>query len=503
MWRDEVRAFSVATRAASWSALASSLHQEGHPILWYAILRIAYATTHSPLVLPVVSLAIAGAAAFLVLRFAPFPFWTRLLVVFGVFLGYEYSVVARNYGIGVLLMIAACIAFPARHERPIPLAIALGMMANTSGHAAFAGLILALVWLMDVFNPAWRHSLARPSSIAALGIVAGAIALALISAHPSPPMAFALSPSQYSPARVMRVLLADPGLSLMGASRASVTGAGELPWARVGLDPEMMGRLLADIAIASVAWALRKNRACLLGLVLAIFGFEVLFRFIYTGSARHEGILAFLMISLCWVACTEPKTAGMPGRRRAIALGLLPLLVPQTLALPIIARRDFMHPESSSKAFGNFIRQTPPYHDAVLMGEPDYMMETMPYYASNRVFMPRQGEFNFRVYFNQGTKRRPDLHLGTLVDIADSLSCTSGQPVLLAIGYPKLLTDTAGEGHPGYRGLLFRWNSAERTRLFTRGRLVASFTGATTDENYSVHEIAPVSDSTCAGRGRD
>lgn len=503
MWRDEVRAFSVATRAASWPALANSLHQEGHPILWYAILRIAYSTEHSPLVLPVVSLAIAAVAVFLVLRFAPFPFWMRLLITFGAFLGYEYSVVTRSYGLGILLMLTSCIAFPKRHERPIPLAVALGMMANTSVHAAFAGLILALVWLMDVFKPALRGSLARPSSIAALGIVAGAIALALISAHPSPPMAFALWPSQFEPGKVMRVLLADPGLSLKGVMRASLTGAGELPWARVGLDPEMMSRLLADIAIASVAWALRKNRACLLGLVLAIFGFEVLFRFIYSGSARHEGILAFLMISLCWAACTEPKTADMPGRRRAIALGLLPLLVPQTLALPIIARRDFMHPESSSKAFGNLIRQTPPYRDAVVMGEPDYMMEAMPYYASNRVFMPRQGEFHYRVYFDRGTKRRLDLHLGTLVDIADSLSCTSGQPVLLAIGYPKLLTDTAGEAHPAYRGTLFRWNSAERTRLFTRGRLVSSFTGATTDENYSVFEVAPMSDSTCVGRGRE
>jgi len=500
MWRDEVRAFSVATRAASWSALASSLHQEGHPILWYAILRIAYATTHSPLVLPAVSLAIGGAAAFLVLRFAPFPLWMRLLVVFGVFLGYEYSVVARNYGIGVLLMIAACIAFPARHERPIPLALALALMANTSVHAAFASLIIAFVWLMDVFRPASRPALLRSGSILSFAIVFVGVAIALMTARASADMAFAFSLSQLEPRQLARVLISDPGQSLRGGVlQSGITAAGELPWGRIGLNPETISRILTDVAVLGVAWGLRKNKACLAGMVLAIFGFEVIFRLIYAGALRHEGILTFLLVSLTWIACTEQATTAAPGERRAMALGLLPLLVTQTLALPVVARRDMMHPESSSKAFGALIRQTPRYRDAIVLGEPDYMMEAMPYYAPNQVFMPRQGEFHDRVHFDRGARRRLDLHLGDLVDIADSLSCTSGQPALLAIAYPKLLTDTTGEAHPAY-GTLFRWNAAERTTLFTRGKLVSSFAGATTGENYSVFEIAPVSDSTCAGR---
>lgn len=98
MWRDEVRAFSVATNAPSWLELFYSLHQEGHPIVWYAVLRLGYALTHSTLVLSIAALIVAWGAAFLMLRFAPFPFWIRLLAVFGAFLGYEMSVVSRNYG---------------------------------------------------------------------------------------------------------------------------------------------------------------------------------------------------------------------------------------------------------------------------------------------------------------------------------------------------------------------------------------------------------------------
>lgn len=500
MWRDEVRAFSVATRAASWSALASSLHQEGHPILWYAILRIGYELTHSHLVLPVASLAIAAVAAFLVLRFAPFPFWMRLLVVFGVFLGYEYSVVARNYGLGILLMLAACVAFPARRERPILLAIALALMANTSVHAAFASLIIAFVWLMDVFRPESRPTLLRSDSIFSFAIVFVGVAIALMTARASADMAFAFSLSKLEPRQLARVLVSDPGQSLSGVLRSGITAAGELPWSRIGLNPETVSRILTDIAILGVAWGLRKNKACLAGMVLAIFGFEIIFRLVYVGALRHEGFLAFLLISLTWIACTEHGTTAAPGERRAMALGLLPLLITQTLALPVVARRDMMHPESSSKAFGALIRQTPRYRDAIIVGEPDYMMEAMPYYAPNRVFMARQGEFHYRVFFDRGIRRKLDLNLGNLIGVADSLSCASGQPVLLAVGYLTLMYHSAGEAHPRYPGTVFRWNAAERARLFTRGKLVAAFAGATTDENYRVFEIAPATDSSCTLR---
>ena len=493
MWRDEVRAFSVATRAPSWAALASSLHQEGHPILWYAILRVAYAATHSPLVLPVIALIVGATAAFLILRCAPYPLWTRLLVVFGVFLGYEYSVVARNYGIGVVFMLAACLAFPARHARPIVLALALALLANTSVHAAFASVIIACVWLMDVFQPTSRKAFLRPTTGVAFAIVVAGIGLALMTAQASPDMAFALSPSQLRPGQVLRVLISDPGWTLNETMQSGV-GWG-LSRIGSGAASGVVSRGIADLAILSVAWSLRKNKACLAGMLLAIFGFEMIFRLVYPGTLRHEGILVFLLISLSWLACSCPSATASD--RRSVSLGLLPLLIAQSLALPNVAGMDFTRPESSSKEFGELIRNNSDYRNSILMGEPDYMMESLPYYVPNPIYMPRQGEFQHRVYFDRGIKRRRNIQLGTLVALADSLSCTSGKPVLFAIAYPALLSDSAGEAHPAYRGTSFSWNSAERAQLLTRARLVASFTGAVTDENYSVFEVAPSPDSTC------
>ena len=79
MWRDEVRAFSVAIRATSIPALFDALRVEGHPVLWYLVLAAGHSIFQSPLVLPIAAIVISTVAAAIVLRFAPFPLGVRLL----------------------------------------------------------------------------------------------------------------------------------------------------------------------------------------------------------------------------------------------------------------------------------------------------------------------------------------------------------------------------------------------------------------------------------------
>jgi hypothetical protein len=499
MWRDEVRAFSVAINARSWLDLFNSIHQDGHPVIWYAILRAGYGLTHSTLVLPVAALLIAWAVVFLILRFAPFPVWARLLMVFGVFLGHEYSVVARNYGIGILLMVTACILFPARREHPLRLGIVLLLLANTSVHATVGALLLGFVWLVtDTMNPASRRTLLRPASLAALGLVLAGAAFALWSARAPSDMAYAIPFSQLLPNNWGAVPL-DPGLGLMGSEMSNIAAAGELPWARLGIDPRLASRVIVDIALLGIAWALRRNVVGLIAAALAVVAFEVIFRVLYSGSLRHEGMLAFILISLVWIGLIESRANAAD--RRAAAFGLLPLLVFQSAALPVVARRALAHPKSSSKAFGAAIERTPAWRNAILAGEPDYIMEPMPYYVANPVFMPRQRGFDYRVYFDRGTRRQLDLRLDGLIDIVDSLSCAKRRPVLLAIGYPKILSDSSGEAHPSYPGTTFRWNATERARLLAEGKLVGSFVQAMGDERYAVFEFQPRQAPTCGSTG--
>jgi hypothetical protein len=176
---------------------------------------------------------------------------------------------------------------------------------------------------------------------------------------------------------------------------------------------------------------------------------------------------------------------------------LLPLLLFQSVALPVTIRRVLLHPTSSSREFAGLIDRTPAWREAILAGEPDYLMEPMPYYVANKVFMPRQRAFDYRVHFDRGGRRTFQLRLGGLLDVVDSLSCATRRPVLLAIGYHKILSDTAGKEGLAYPGAEFHWNSAERSRLLSEGKLVGSYFNAIGDENYSVFELSPAAAGTC------
>jgi hypothetical protein len=114
-WRDEVRAFSIAKQAESLPNLLSLLRNEGHPPLWYLILKSLYLIFHQNWVLPLASILIAMVAAFLWLFFAPFSVLERVLFLAGVFPLFEFSVMARNYGISMLLMFLFCTTEPICH----------------------------------------------------------------------------------------------------------------------------------------------------------------------------------------------------------------------------------------------------------------------------------------------------------------------------------------------------------------------------------------------------
>ena len=490
MWRDEVRAFSVATRAASWGQMLSDLHQEGHPALWYAVLRAGYAVTHSKLVLPVAAIVIAVAIAYLILRYAPFPFWLRILAVFGTFLGFELSVMARNYGIGVLFMIATCVVFRSRAEKPWLPAICLGLMANTSVHGALAALVILFIWVTDVFDVERRKSLVAPLTGVSLIFVVAAVAFAFATARPTPEMAWAFSPSQLDAAHVVRTIFTDPGLALKGVHGSNVAAAGEFPWRYLHIDPGSASRVIVDAVLLWLAWSLRRKPVHLLAMILTIVGFELLFREVYSGALRHEGVIAFLLFSICWLAVDEDREKVDPANSRRIALGLLPLFAVQAVALPFVAQRYFFKPASESKAFGRFLESHPKYRDAILMSEPDYMIEAMPYYAPNRVYMPRQGEFHYRVYFDQGQKRIRDLTLTRLLAIADSVACANRSTVLLALGNTDISWRRERRVNVEYQAS-FSWTDAERNLLRQRTTLVASFPWAISDEYYHIFEVAP------------
>jgi hypothetical protein len=114
LWRDEVRALSIATGSPSVASLLGELHTEGHPAAWFLLLRAAATAAGTTHVLHGVSIAVACVAVLLLVKYAPFGWPAKLVFAFGGVAAYEYSVMARNYGLSMLALFAWAILYPAR-----------------------------------------------------------------------------------------------------------------------------------------------------------------------------------------------------------------------------------------------------------------------------------------------------------------------------------------------------------------------------------------------------
>jgi hypothetical protein len=63
VWRDEVRALSLALQGENVFAMLKGIRGEGHPAVWYLLLRRAHALVARPEVLQIVALIVASAAS--------------------------------------------------------------------------------------------------------------------------------------------------------------------------------------------------------------------------------------------------------------------------------------------------------------------------------------------------------------------------------------------------------------------------------------------------------
>ncbi|HVO76323.1 MAG TPA: hypothetical protein VMT35_20045, partial [Ignavibacteriaceae bacterium] len=104
VYRDEMRALSLVLESKSLPTFIHYLKSEGHPALWYFILYIGWLIIKTPLVLKVASLSIAITAVTVFLFNSPFTKIQKGLFIFGALPLYEFSIMSRNYGIGMLLL---------------------------------------------------------------------------------------------------------------------------------------------------------------------------------------------------------------------------------------------------------------------------------------------------------------------------------------------------------------------------------------------------------------
>src|SRR5258708_3454951 len=148
--------------------------------LWYLVLWLLQKTTHDPLSMLIVHVAIAAAAVWIFARHAPFPRPVRALFPFGYFLAYEYVALCRCYGLALLFALLLCIRHPRRADRPWPTAALLVGLALTTTVATMVAIAYAVALLVERAEQRLRGArLPRagwiPIAVAAAAVLAAAL----------------------------------------------------------------------------------------------------------------------------------------------------------------------------------------------------------------------------------------------------------------------------------------------------------------------------------------
>ncbi len=479
VFRDEVRAWSLAKTASTPLDLYEVSKYDGHPVLWFFLLYVGTIFTNSPIILPIISIMVAMAAVVIFLHYSPFPLWFRILFIFSGLPVYEYSVVARNYGISMLLLFLVTYFYSKRKKHPLLLATLLALLANTNIFALIISGLISGLWLWSFWTEKQRGG--KP--------VSGGYLISLILI-----LIFGLTMSLFFIAPRENSNLVSEGLPMNFQNLVYATVQSILrPDISFNLFfPQWIPPFFRILMLYMVVIGLIGRPKLMVAAFATQVVIGVFFRMFVVGSYRHQGIYFMILIALYWMLLAEPERISRDRLRRNLMYGgmyfaLTFLILGNIARAKFLVLSDIRYEFSSGKALGAFLNNDPALHKATLVAEPDFHMETLPYYADNPIYFPREHRFGTTVSWNYSSDSV--LTLGGLMNSAREIRERENGLVLIIVGDPVRL------GAPGEDILYpfqrrFSWTREEYIDFDTSTILLRDFDKAYAyQENYRVYML--------------
>jgi hypothetical protein len=479
-WRDEVRALSLALGGDTWGAMLRGVQGEGHPALWYVLLRGAHELVPVRQVLPVMAGLIGVAMATVFAWRAPFALWRIALVLFGAFALYEYTVSARNYGMSALLLFVFADRYARHRDTGVVLGLLLALLCNTNVHSAFIAAGLLLFWAIELLcEDGWRWTSRVRTWLVNTAIATIGAALCAVTVYPpANDASVAVHPGGIGLETIAIALLPTPAF-----------GSLVPPFAQSWYLAIALVAFLLPIAFVGLIRA----PAAFLSAIVVTVAFELFFALVYYGSYRHQALLLVYLITMYWLVALGRGGAWPAAWRGSGAMlarwtkvggaafaALLALQVLASVQRIVAVVRDT--PESSARDLGRVL-QARGLTQAILVADPDIMLEPMPYYATNRLYLLRNGRFGAVVPFTR--RARLDLSLAEMQAEMRRLQAHYRVPIVAVLEHDLTLAT------PTRREEVNVWTfttTPDQVRAFRAATTqIASLRRSTGDENYDVY----------------
>ncbi|MFI5151079.1 MAG: hypothetical protein ACHQRM_15195 [Bacteroidia bacterium] len=379
-WKDEWQAWFIANEPKSVGAMWHMLASEGHPVLWFLILRGAgqltnwivpgtgavYIIQGVHLLLTVISLW------FIFFRFR-IPLLLRVCIASSYFIAFEYGVINRGYILVILCLFALIPWLRRKDKNPYTGGILLFLLTQTEVYGMFAALAVGVYLFMDScrLNPS---VFTRITVIPGLFLLSGAglFFLSIFPANTSGDTASAIDSFVSLYAHTFCIGFIPPGKG----------------WAMPSL-------LISLVLLALIVFILRENKALLFAYLLFSAAFWVFGFLYYQGGPRQWGLhFVFLVfvLELTWPACNNRLT------KVAYGILLLMILPAQLIYAGKIMWKEKKYLFSNSIEAGQFIsRYIPPQTPIIGINKP-YCTPVIGY-CNHRFFSLPEGDlFSYAVF---------------------------------------------------------------------------------------------------------
>ena len=128
LFSEEAQQLTISRDSSSVFDVYKNMLYEGHVTLWNTILfLITHYISAKPVYMQLFHLLVINCAVFIFLWYAPFNLPVKTLIIFGCYFLFVYSIISRNYALGILLLFVCCVlmANPAKNMMAISILVVL------------------------------------------------------------------------------------------------------------------------------------------------------------------------------------------------------------------------------------------------------------------------------------------------------------------------------------------------------------------------------------------
>lgn len=388
-WEDEAHTWLVA-RDLDIISIFKQMAYDGTPALWYMLL-VPFAKTGLPYMSEfILHLIIAVAAVTVFMLYAPFSKLMKVLFIFSYYMAYEYSIIARSYGLSILLLFSIAALYSKRFEYSIWYAFLVFLLFNTNAHSFFIASSLTLLFAWEFYRNRMQGSIGK---ISVFIMVMGGLS-SFLQLLPSP------DSIDYRP--FVGSAYPAPLIAMANAF---------FPWHtafHISGELRLIVLVISFLIFLTIISSLYRKPAILFILILSFTGLFYIFAFVYPGALRHHGFVLIMILFALWISRYYPDSQKNLFRITANTdlLKFSVAIINICLALSLlysfkIQYKDYKYIFSGAKEMADFIKKNDSNNYTIVAHPSPYASALLPYLPGTKFWYADIEDYGTFVHLNR------------------------------------------------------------------------------------------------------